>query len=194
MEYSLGISDFLEKISNLFHSSVFLYFFALISEKAFLSLLAILWNSSFKWVFLSFYPLLFTCLLFTAICKPSSDSHFAFSHFFFLGIVLLPVSCTMSALWCPLSAPTVLLTFLLPWIWRISLWLLQQSTATAPYLGHGVSPLHCNPWPWTWGSSSQLLVGLALWRCHSLLNNYFSRVIFRQFVYINETIVSLQDL
>ena len=65
-------------------------------RKAFLSLLAILWNSAFKWVYLYFSPLLFTSLLFTAICKATSDSHFAFLHFFFLGIVLIPVSCTMS--------------------------------------------------------------------------------------------------
>ena len=65
-------------------------------RKAFLSLLAILWNSAFKWEYLSFSPLLFTSLFFTAICKASSDSHFAFFHFFFLGMVLLPVSCTMS--------------------------------------------------------------------------------------------------
>ena len=28
--------------------------------------------------------------------RPSSDSHFAFLHFFFLGMFLIPVSCTMS--------------------------------------------------------------------------------------------------
>ena len=59
-------------------------------RKAFLSLLAIL--SAFKWVYLSFSPLLFTSLLFTAICKASSDNHLAFLHFFFLGMVLIPVS------------------------------------------------------------------------------------------------------
>ena len=37
--------------------------------------------------------LLFTSLLFTAICKASPDSHFAFLHFFFLGMVLILVSC-----------------------------------------------------------------------------------------------------
>ena len=47
-------------------------------RKGFLSLLAILWNSAFKWVYLSFSPLPFTSLLFTAICKTSSDNHFAF--------------------------------------------------------------------------------------------------------------------
>ena len=53
--------------------------------KSFLSLLAILWNSAFKWVYLSFSPLLFTSLLFKAICKASSDSYFAFLHFFSWG-------------------------------------------------------------------------------------------------------------
>ena len=42
------------------------------------------------------FLLCFHFLLFTAICKASSDSHFAFSHFFFLGMVLITVSCTMS--------------------------------------------------------------------------------------------------
>ena len=61
---------------------------------------------------------------------------------------------SLSALWCPLSVPTVLLGFLLPWMWGISSWLLQQSAAAAPYLGHGVSPLSRRSWPWTWGMSS----------------------------------------
>ena len=41
-------------------------------------------------------PLLFASLLSTAICEASLDSHFSFLHFFFLGMVLLLVSCTMS--------------------------------------------------------------------------------------------------
>ena len=65
-------------------------------RKAFLSLLAILWNSAFKWIYFPFYPLLFLSLLFTTICKASLDSHFAFLHFFFLEMVLIPVSCTVS--------------------------------------------------------------------------------------------------
>ena len=52
-------------------------------RKAFLSLLAIIWNSAFKWVYLFFSPLLFAPLLFSAFCKASSDSHFAILHFFF---------------------------------------------------------------------------------------------------------------
>ena len=55
-------------------------------RKAFLSLLAILGNSAFKWVYLSFSPFPLASLLFSATCKASSDSHFAFLPFFFLGM------------------------------------------------------------------------------------------------------------
>ena len=47
-------------------------------------------------LFLSFSPLLFGSLLSTAIYKASSDSHFDFLHFFSMGMVLIPVSYTMS--------------------------------------------------------------------------------------------------
>ena len=73
MKCSLGISDFLEEISSLSHSIVFLYFLALIAEEVFLNLLAIVWNSAFRCLYLSFSALLFASLLFTAICKASSD-------------------------------------------------------------------------------------------------------------------------
>ena len=65
-------------------------------RKALLSLLAILWNSAFKWIYLSFSPLPLASLLFTAICKASSGNHFAFLYFYFLGIVLIPASCIIS--------------------------------------------------------------------------------------------------
>ena len=55
---------------------------------------------------------------------------------------------------CLLATSTVLLGFLLPWTWGISLWLLQQSVATAPYLGRGVSPHGGPSWPWMWSISS----------------------------------------
>ena len=64
-------------------------------RKAFLSLPAILWNSAFRWVYLSFSPLLFASHLFSAICKTFSDNRFAFLHFF-LGWwfwSLPPVQC-----------------------------------------------------------------------------------------------------
>ena len=81
MECSLGSSTFLEVILS-FPFYCFLYFFAL--RKSFLSLLDILWNSTFKWVYLPFSPLFFASLVFTALSKASLDSHFAFLHFFFL--------------------------------------------------------------------------------------------------------------
>ena len=89
MKCSLGISNFIEEISSLSDSIVFLYFFALITEEVFL--ISLCYSLE-----LSFQMGIFASLLFTAICKPSADSHFAFLHFFFLGMVLLPVSCTMS--------------------------------------------------------------------------------------------------
>ena len=94
MKCSLGISNFLEEISSLSHSIVFLYFFELITE-AFLSLFAILWNTAFRWVYLSFSPLPFTSLLFSAICKASSDNHFAFLQLFFLGMALITTFYTI---------------------------------------------------------------------------------------------------
>ena len=87
MKYSLLSLIFLKRLQVfpiLLFSSISLHWSL---RKAFLSLLAILWNSAFKCVYLSFSPLLFTSLLFTAICKASSDSHFAF---LFLGDGLDP--------------------------------------------------------------------------------------------------------
>ena len=70
MKYSVGISNFPEEISSLSHFIVFLYFFAMITEEGFLISPVVLWNSAFKWVYLSFSSLLSTSLLFTVICKP----------------------------------------------------------------------------------------------------------------------------
>ncbi|KAB0352530.1 hypothetical protein FD754_017387 [Muntiacus muntjak] len=53
-------------------------------SKAFLSLPVILWSSAFRWVYFSFSPLPFASLFFffSAVCKVSSDNHFALLHFF----------------------------------------------------------------------------------------------------------------
>ena len=50
-------------------------------KKAFLSLLAILWNSAFNWIYLSLSPLLLASFHSSALHKASSDNHFAFSLF-----------------------------------------------------------------------------------------------------------------
>ena len=65
-------------------------------RKAFLILLPILWNSAFKEVYLLVSPLPVASLHFTAICKASTESNFAFLHFFSLVMVLIPDSCKMS--------------------------------------------------------------------------------------------------
>ena len=53
-------------------------------------------------------------------------------------LVFCDYGFSVSALWCPLATPTVLLGFLLPWTWGISSWLLQLSAGAVPYLGQGV--------------------------------------------------------
>ena len=53
------------------------------------------WNSAFRWVYLFFSPWPLASLSFLAICKASSDNHFAFLHLFFLGMVLITASCTI---------------------------------------------------------------------------------------------------
>ena len=90
------VPNFLEEISSLSHSVVFLYFFALIAEEGFLSSPCYSLELFIQCSYISFSPLLFASLLFTAIYKASSDSYFAFLHFFSMGMVLIPVSCTMS--------------------------------------------------------------------------------------------------
>ena len=115
MKYSLGSSNFLEEISSLSHSVVFLDFFALITEEGFLispfcSLeLCIQKGISFLFCFASF--------LCSAICKSSLDNYFAFLHFFFLGMVLITASCVQC--YEPPSGvlQALCLSDLIPWIY-----------------------------------------------------------------------------
>ena len=83
MKCSLGISNFLEEISRLSNSIVFLYFFALIPEEGFLISPCYFLELCIQMIYLSFFPLPLASLLSLAICKASSDNHFAFLHFFF---------------------------------------------------------------------------------------------------------------
>ena len=74
---------FLER-SCLSNSITFFYSFAFVIEEDLIIISPdILWNSAFSWVYFSFSPMPFTSLLSSAICKASSDSHFAFLHIFF---------------------------------------------------------------------------------------------------------------
>ena len=59
-------------------------------------------------------------------------------------LVFCEYGFSVSALWCPLATPIILLGFLLPWVCGVTSRLLQQSTAAAPYLRWSVSP-HCHP-------------------------------------------------
>ena len=97
--------------------------------KAFLSFLAILWYSAFKWVHLSFSSLPFTSSIFLAICKASSDNHFASLHFFFLQMFLILASCTMS--WTSIHRSSGTLSDLIPWIYLS----LPLYTASRGHLG-----------------------------------------------------------
>ena len=63
-------------------------------KKVFLLLLAILCNSAFRWLYYLF-SFTFHFILFSAICKASSDNHFGFLYFFFLRMVLDTTSCIM---------------------------------------------------------------------------------------------------
>ena len=65
-------------------------------RKACLSLLAILWNSAFKRGDLSFSPLLSLLFFSQLFVRPPQTAILTFLHFFFLGMVLIPVSCTVS--------------------------------------------------------------------------------------------------
>ena len=89
MKYSLGISNFLEEISSLSHSVVFLYFFALIAEEGYSLELCIQVGISFLFSFA-----FLASLHFEAICKASSDNHFAFLHFSSMGIVFFFFICS----------------------------------------------------------------------------------------------------
>ena len=64
-------------------------------KKAFLSLLAVLWNSAFSCAHLFLFPLPFASLLFSDICKAFTGNRFAFLHFFFFWMVLVTAFCTV---------------------------------------------------------------------------------------------------
>ena len=86
------VSNFLEEISSLSHSIVFLYFFALIIEKGFLISPCYFLERCIQMGISFLFPFAFCFSSFHS----SSDSHFAFLHFFFLGMVLIIAYYIMS--------------------------------------------------------------------------------------------------
>src|SRR5574337_1502159 len=85
MKCSFGSSNFLEEISSLYHSIIFLYFFALTTEEGFLSLLAILWNSALSHGYVIPFLLCFSLLFFSQLfVSPPQTAIF----FFFFSLPL----------------------------------------------------------------------------------------------------------
>ena len=112
MKCSLGISHFLEENSSLSHSIVFSISLHWSLRKAFLSLLIILWNYAFKWVYFSFSPFLSLLFFSQLFVSPPQTT---ILHFFFLGMVLVTSSCTMSRTSVH-SSSGICLSDLIPWI------------------------------------------------------------------------------
>ena len=100
MKYSVVISNFLEEISSLSHSVVSLYFFALITEECFLIAPCYSLELCIQ-TGVSFSPLPFPSLLFSALCKASSDKHLAFLLLFFLRMVLITATYNNVMNLCP---------------------------------------------------------------------------------------------
>ena len=94
------------------------YFFALIAEDAFLFLLAFLCNSAFRWIYLSFSPLPFNSLLFSAICKAPQTTILPFCISFSWGWswslpsaqCYEPLSIVLQALFLPNLIPWIYLS------------------------------------------------------------------------------------
>ena len=115
MKCSLGISNFLEGISSISYSIAFLYFFVLITEEGFLISLSLLFFGTVYSIGYIF-PFLFCLshLLFSQLFV-SPPRTFAFLHFFFLDMVLITASCTVSQTSVHSSSGT--LSNLIPWIY-----------------------------------------------------------------------------
>ena len=96
MKFPFGISNFLEEISSLSHSTVSLYFFALITKEGFLISPCYSLEFCIQMDISSLFSFACSFSPFLSYLKAFSDKHFAFLHFFFLGMVLIPVSYTMS--------------------------------------------------------------------------------------------------
>ena len=73
-----------------------LYFFALITEEGFLISPCYSLELCMQMIYLSFSPLPLASFFLSAICKASSENQFCLLHLFFLVMVLITASCTIS--------------------------------------------------------------------------------------------------
>ena len=103
------------KRSLVFPILLCLYFFALIIEEGFLISPCCSLELCIQMGIFFLFSFAFPSLLFSAIYKPPSDNHFAFLHFFFLGMVLITTSCIMS--WTSVHNSSGTLSELIPWIY-----------------------------------------------------------------------------
>ena len=76
-------------------SSIIFLFLCVVHLRKLSYLSSLLSETAFSLVSLPISPLPFSHILFSTICKASSDDHFAFLYFFFLRIVLVTASCTV---------------------------------------------------------------------------------------------------
>ena len=93
MKHFVGISNVLDAISSHSHSIVFLCFF----KKSFLTILAILWNLIFSWVYHPFSSLPFVSFLFFSqlFVRPPHTIILLCCIFFPLEVVLVTTSFTI---------------------------------------------------------------------------------------------------
>ena len=97
----------------LLFSSISLYWSL---RKAFLSLPAILWNPAFKWVYLSFFPLLYLLFFSQLFVRPPQTTILPFCIYFSCGWswALPPVQCHESL---SIDFQALCLSDLIPWIY-----------------------------------------------------------------------------
>ena len=96
MKCSLSISDFLEEISSLSHSIVFLYFFALIAEEGFLISSCYSLELCIQMLISFLFSFAFEFSSFLRYFSGLLRQPFALLHFFFFTMALITASCTMS--------------------------------------------------------------------------------------------------
>ena len=179
MKCSLGISNFLEEISSLSHSVVFLYFFALIAEEGsylFLLFFGTLHSDAYIFPFLLCFSPLFFWQLFV---RPPQTAILLFCSSFPWGWSwsLSPVQCHKPP---SIVHQALCLSDLIPWIY-FSLPLyshkgfnLGHTSNSFPYFLQ-FKPEFCNRGSW---SEPQLATGLVFANCIELFHLWLQRIEF----------------